>query len=153
VSLQIRTLHAYVGALIAPAVIFFATTGLLQIYSLHEAHPGYTPPALLEELGSVHKDQRVAMEHRAPTAGKRPPPPSPPRAGNADDEPRADKPHNSHTATNLLKAFFAFVAIGLIFSAGSGIWMALQQTRRRRTHCVLLLIGTLVPVILAALTA
>ena len=53
----------------------------------------------------------------------------------------------------LLKAFFAVVALGLIFSTGAGIWMALQQAARRRTHLVLLAIGTFVPLILAALTA
>ena len=55
--MQIRTLHAYIGMLIAPTVFFFAATGLLQIYSLHEAHPGYTPPSLIEKLSAVHKDQ------------------------------------------------------------------------------------------------
>ena len=153
VSLQIRTLHAYVGVLIAPSVIFFATTGLLQIYSLHQAHPGYSPPVFLEELGSVHKDQRVAMDHHGPSAEKRPPPASPASAGDDEEKPHKDEPRNSHTATNLLKAFFAAVAIGLIFSAGSGVWMALQQTKRRRTHWALLLVGTLVPLILATLTA
>jgi hypothetical protein len=53
----------------------------------------------------------------------------------------------------LLKAFFALVAIGLIFSTVAGIWMALQQAMRRRTHLVLLAIGTFVPLILGALTA
>ena len=152
-STQIRTLHAYVGMLIAPTVIFFATTGLLQIYDLHEAHPGYTPPAFLEALGSVHKDQRIALDHHRLPAGKHPPTTSPASAEHDHEEPHADAPRYSHIATNLLKAFFASVAVGLIFSSGSGVWMALQQTKRRRTHWVLLLIGTLVPVILAALTA
>ena len=150
--MQIRTLHAYVGMLIAPTVIFFAATGLLQIYNLHEAHPGYEAPAFLEKLASVHKDQRLALDHHEHTAPKRPPPVSPAIAERAPERPREDEERNSHTATNVLKAFFASVAIGLMFSVGSGVWMALQQTRRRRTHWMLLLFGTLVPVILAALT-
>jgi len=151
--MQIRTLHAYVGMLIAPTVIFFATTGLLQIYDLHEAHPGYTPPAFLEALGSVHKDQRLALDHHGPPAGKRPLATSPAIAKHDREKPHADASPNSHIATTLLKAFFASVAIGLIFSAGSGVWMAFQQTKRRRMYGLLLLIGTLVPAILAALTA
>ena len=152
-SLQIRKLHAYIGMLIAPTVIFFATTGLLQIYSLHEAHPGYTPPPLIEMLSAVHKDQRFSMGHRPP-GGERPHAaktmPEAPRTGEA---PHGNKNRGSHIATMLLKAFFASVAIGLIFSTGAGIWMALQHAMRRRTHLVLLAIGSLVPLILAALTA
>ena len=47
--MQIRAIHTYVGMLIAPTVLFFACTGILQIYSLHEAHGGYTPPPGGEE--------------------------------------------------------------------------------------------------------
>ena len=153
VTLQISKLHAYFGMLIAPTVIFFASTGLLQIYSLHEAHPGYTPPAFIEKLSAVHKDQRFSMGKRPP-GGERPhtagSASGPPRGGEA---PHTDSPRSAHIATMLLKAFFALVAIGLIFSTVAGIWMALQQAMRRRTHLVLLAIGTFVPLILGALTA
>jgi hypothetical protein len=53
-------------------------------------------------------------------------------------------------ATTLLKLFFAAVATGLIFSACTGIWMALRQPLRRRTYLILLLAGVLVPAVLAA---
>lgn len=155
-SLQIRTLHAYIGMLIAPAVIFFAATGLLQIYSLHEAHTGYTPPAILERLGSVHKDQNLGRGHREPPGDGhlRPAGPAPeiqhPDEGSHGDADHDD--HNANVATGLLKAFFAAVAVGLILSTILGVWMAFQQRMRRRAHLILLLIGTLVPVILAALT-
>jgi hypothetical protein len=149
--LSIRKLHAYVGMFIAPTMLFFATTGLLQIYSLHEAHPGYTPPVLVEELSAVHKDQRFAMAHKGPPGGERPHAAGPASAAlHADEAPR--RAQHSHMATNLLKGFFTLVAIGLIFSTLAGLWMALQQSMRRRTHLVLLLIGALAPVILAALT-
>lgn len=150
---QIWTLHAYVGMLIAPSVIFFATTGVLQIYRLHEAHPGYAPPPLIEMLGSVHKDQRFALAHRAP-AGDQPPragkpaPGAPSPAGGPD----AGEARHSKAFTTLLKAFFTFVATGLIFSAVTGVWMALQQPSRRRAFLTLLLIGLLMPLTLAALT-
>ena len=54
---SIRLWHSYIGILIAPSVIFFALTGALQIFSLHESHGTYTPPALIEKLSSMHKDQ------------------------------------------------------------------------------------------------
>ncbi len=147
-SPQIRMLHAYIGMLIAPAVIFFATTGLLQIYNLHEAHGAYSPPRLVEMLSSVHKDQRFAMGHDKPPGAERPHSVKP--APVSEARPHADRPK---IATGLLKAFFAFVAVSLILSTLAGIWMALQQSRRRRTHLVLLVIGIVVPVALAALTA
>ena len=152
-SLQIRKLHAYIGMLIAPTVLFLAATGVLQIYSLHEAHPGYTPPGLIEELSGIHKDQRFGKGHTDPGDER------PHAAGSATEAPHADaaphegKARSAHTATTLLKAFFTAVAIGLMFSTLAGIWMALQQGARRRTHLVLLLIGALVPAILIALTA
>ncbi|HSZ50992.1 MAG TPA: hypothetical protein VK801_05435 [Caulobacteraceae bacterium] len=141
---QIRDWHAYLGALIAPTVLFFATTGVVQLWSLHEAHGGYTPPALLEKLGALHKDQKFAMghHHEAPAAK--------PAAGahEAAHAPEAPRP-----AILLLKAFFTAVATGLIVSTVAGIWMGLSQSPRRRTLAVLLLIGAATPAILAALSA
>lgn len=151
--LSIRQLHAYLGMLIAPSVLFFATTGLLQIYSLHEAHGSYTPPAVIEELSAVHKDQHFVMDrHKGPQGGEHP----------HDAAAAAEAPHHhdaehgseaAHMATTVLKAFFAFVAIGLICSTLAGLWMGWQQSLRRRTHVILFLIGAIVPVALVVLTA
>src|ERR1700722_17285147 len=55
--LTLRQWHTYIGAFIAPSVLFFAFTGALQLFSLHEAHGAYTPPAAVEALGRIHKDQ------------------------------------------------------------------------------------------------
>ena len=155
--MQIRTWHTYVGMLIAPAMIFFAATGLLQVYSLHEAHPGYTPPPIIEKLGMVHKNQRFALgRHGPPQAdGRRPLRRPPVRRRDRRGPPRARplaRPA-SNPATGLLKAFFAAVSVALIFSTGTGIRMALRQPLRRRTYILLLLVGALLPAILAALSA
>lgn len=137
----VRDWHAWIGALIAPSVLFFATTGVLQIWSLHEAHGGYTPPALIERLGALHKDQRLALKHRAP-----------PQAARARAPVAAHPPERPKPATLLLKAFFTAVAAGLVVSTLAGIWMALSQGRQRRTLGVLMLIGAVTPVVLAVLT-
>ncbi len=44
---QIRQLHLYLGTFFAPSIIFFALTGAIQLFGLHEGHPGeaYQPPA------------------------------------------------------------------------------------------------------------
>jgi len=144
--MQIRTIHTYVGMLIAPAVLFFACTGILQIYSLHEAHGGYTPPPLIEKLARVHKDQVFALEQKGPppAAASAPKPASPPPGG---------EKHHVKLATTLLKAVFAAVAVGLIGSTCAGLWMALRQPGKRRLYLMLLTIGAAVPLVLAALSA
>lgn len=137
--------------LIAPTILFLAATGLLQIYNLHEAHPGYTPPALIAALSAVHKDQHFAMkdddDHDASPEA---------REHEAQHEAEHAAEHEgkggAHTPITLLKAYFALVAAGLFLSTLVGIWMGLQQSFRRRAHLVLLAIGTLIPVVLAALT-
>jgi hypothetical protein len=147
-SMLIRKLHTYVGMLIAPTVIFMAATGVIQIYGLHEAHPGYAPAPVIEKLGMVHKNQVYAAGRHGPPAGAQP-------AGGAPGggPAGAREEHEQKPATALLKAFFAVASIGLIFSTGTGVWLALQQRPRRKTYALLLLVGALVPVILAALSA
>ncbi|HEY1929119.1 MAG TPA: hypothetical protein VGG92_16765 [Caulobacteraceae bacterium] len=141
---QIRDWHAYLGALIAPTVLFFATTGVVQLWSLHEAHGGYSPPALIEKLGALHKDQKFAMGHHHESA---------PAAPAAKVRKPAPAPETPKPAILLLKAFFTAVAVSLIVSTVAGIWMALSQGPRRRTLAILLLIGAVTPAILAALSA
>ena len=51
---SIRLWHSYIGILIAPSVIFFALTGALQIFSLHESHGSYTPPVLIVVPSPAH---------------------------------------------------------------------------------------------------
>jgi uncharacterized iron-regulated membrane protein len=67
---QVRQLHLYLGVFFAPSIIFFALTGSLQLFGLHEGHPGeaYQPPAWVQKLGSIHKNQIVA-ERRGPPPG------------------------------------------------------------------------------------
>src|ERR1700753_660899 len=66
-----RTIHMYFGLFISPALLFFALTGAVQTLSLHEAAgSSYRPPALLAELGQLHKKQTTVMPVRkAPEGG------------------------------------------------------------------------------------
>ena len=135
-----RRLHGYVGMLIAPSVLFFAATGAVQLFSLHEAHGGYTPPAALVTLANLHKDQVLSRPGR-----KRESAPAPKRPG-AGPEHREQGPKLS---TTLLKWTFLAVALGLVVSTGLGVWMALQDRRRVALNLGLLAIGVLVPLLLA----
>jgi hypothetical protein len=61
-----RLLHLYLGVFTAPALIFFAFTGALQTFSLHETTRGssYKPPAWAVTLGQIHKKQTPVVPVR-----------------------------------------------------------------------------------------
>src|SRR5277367_165959 len=69
-----RLVHLYLGVFIAPALLFFAFTGALQTFSLHETTRGssYKPPAWAVMLGQIHKKQTPIVPVR-----KVPPPDKP----------------------------------------------------------------------------
>jgi hypothetical protein len=131
--MRIRQWHSYIGLFIAPSVLFFALTGAAQLFSLHEAHGKYEPPAIIEKLSSVHKDQVFEFgDHHGQAA--------------AADE-HEDK---SELSTLLLKAFFLLVACALALSTALGLWMGLTQMRRKPVAWMLVAAGTLIPIVLLA---
>jgi hypothetical protein len=139
---SIRLWHSYIGILIAPSVIFFALTGALQIFNLHESHGSYTPPALIEKLSSLHKDQVFEQkqhdEHEAggdSTDNRQPPPPEEHDAGPT-------------LGTSLLKWFFLFVALALATSTTLGLSIGLTHIKRRGIGWCLLLAGIVLPIAL-----
>ncbi|MEJ0006719.1 MAG: hypothetical protein WDM77_10260 [Steroidobacteraceae bacterium] len=87
-TIRLRRWHAYMGLLIAPSVLFFALTGVLQIFNLHEAHGTYQPALLLEKLSAVHKDQVFEQSHDHPPPDEAPQ--AGPKVGGAPDEHAAD---------------------------------------------------------------
>ncbi len=135
-----RRFHLFIGVFIAPSILFFAGTGALQLFSLHEAHGSYEPPAVIEALAKVHKDQVFAVEkHEADEADK----------GGHDDHHHHD---DAPKATTLaLKWFFLAVAAGLIVSTCLGLWMALVTSRDRAISWLLLLAGAAIPIALVVL--
>jgi len=134
----IRRFHLFIGVFIAPSILFFACTGALQLFSLHEAHGSYEPPALIEALGKVHKDQVFAVEKKEAKA-----------PGEGDHDGHHD--HGDDTpkvTTYVLKWFFLVVAAGLITSTCLGLWMALAASRDRAISWLLLLAGAVIPLVL-----
>jgi hypothetical protein len=129
---SIRQWHNYIGLFIAPSVLFFALTGAAQLYGLHEAHGRYHPPAIVEKLSSVHKDQVFAFGDHHDQA-----PPA--------EEPTADE-DKTEISTLLLRGFFLVVALCLTLSSLLGLWMGLTQTRRKPLAWLLVAAGALLPV-------
>src|SRR5215469_6336968 len=145
----IRRWHTYIGLLTAPSLIFFCLTGAVQLFSLHEAHDGYKPYPLVEKLSSVHKDQVWEPhqdhdhDHAPPAAGEKP------AAGHADhDSDHEDHDESESPATLALKIFFLLISLGLTTSATLGVWIALTQSRQRKLCWILLVAGTVLPVLL-----
>ena len=141
-SITLRKLHSYVGLFIAPSVLFFALTGALQLFSLHEEHGKYRPPAMVEKLSSVHKGQVFALgDHHAQPGADAGAAAAPTAAAKED----ADEPG---LPTFILKIFFLLVGLGLATSATIGLWIGLTQTHNRRTAWLLVASGSLIPVVL-----
>lgn len=153
ILMRIRTLHTWLGMLIAPTVLFMAVTGILQIYNFHEARPGYTPPPLLEKLGRLHKDQVFAPDHHGSPPGLHPPAAGPKGASDADaGPPPGEARHGPKPAVAWLKAVLTAVGAGLVVSTLLGLWMGLRDRAARGLNLVLLLVGIVVPAALAAMT-
>ncbi len=143
--LLIRRVHAYLGLFIAPSVLFFALSGGLQLFSLHQAHGGYHPPAFVETLGNLHKDQVLSKpdEHEgAPPGAAHAAGPKAPDHKDRDDEagPRA--------STLVLKWFFEAVAAGLAVSTLIGLWIGLSVTRTPRLSWGFLIAGAALPLLI-----
>lgn len=152
-----RAWHLYLGTLFAPSILFFALTGSLQLFGLHEGRPGeaYQPPEWIQKLGSIHKNQTVS-ERRGPgfTGEQR----RSPDSGEARRSPqleggRREERRRTNVFTLALKWFFLAAAVGLTFSTLLGIFMAFQFNRSRALVWGLLLLGTATPVVLVAMMA
>jgi hypothetical protein len=141
----IRRWHSYLGLFIAPSVLFFSITGAVQLFNLHEAHGTYRPPALVEKLSTVHKDQAFALGDHHPEAA--------PEDGTATDakQPAVDDSDRTSLATQLVKWFFLLIALCLMVSTVVGLWIGLTLPHLRRFGWLLVAAGALIPTILLCL--
>ena len=149
-ALRLRQWHSYIGLFIAPSILFFALTGALQVFSLHEAHGSYRPAVLIEKLSAIHKDQVFEAPHHHEHGAE--PEAAPPAASDkhakGDDDDDDDK---TSASTLALKWFVFFVSIGLACSTLIGVWMGTTQMRKKSVAWLLLIAGTLVPLSLLAI--
>jgi hypothetical protein len=169
-----RLTHLYLGVFIAPALLFFAFTGALQTFSLHETTRGssYKPPAWAVTLGQIHKKQSTVVPVRRlpppdkqadrpdkvsdkpndkPATDKSPSAPpatqATPNSPPKSPEAPAQKPHNALP----LKIFFLLVAIGLFISTLTGLYMSYKYIRNRTLITAILIAGIVIPILLTIL--
>jgi hypothetical protein len=139
----VRQWHNYLSIFFAPAILFFAFSGALQVLGLHEARGSatYHPPGWIVTLASIHKDQVLPDAHdehedHDADAHAGPPPGAAPH------------PHHEEEGLTPLKIFALALALGLIFTALLGITIALKNPTMRRTSLILLGAGALIPLML-----
>jgi hypothetical protein len=135
---RIRQLHLYLGTLFAPSIIFFAFTGALQTFGLHEASKssGEPPRRWIATLAEVHKNQRLSKPQTTGSALQE-------KDSNLNLGPKqTEQPHRAVLA---LKCFVLLMAVGLITAAVLGIYMSFKYNRDKRVVYGLLLIGVALP--------
>jgi uncharacterized iron-regulated membrane protein len=162
----LRKVHLYVGIFTTPALLFFAITGALQTFSLHETTQGsnYKPPAWIESLAQLHKKRTTvvpprrarpaAPEASAPTDASRAtaaesgapvttqPQPVAPRSSRAVE---ASAPRKSHLP---MKVFFLLVSLSLVTSTLTGIYLSYEYSPGWWVLTGLLVAGVVVPLLL-----
>ena len=158
----LRLIHLYTGVFIAPALLFFAFTGALQTFNLHQTtrDSSYKPPAWAVILAEIHKRQtpvipakktatpdkpvNKAVPEKAQPSSPAMSQPAPTEAPKPTGEAAPQKSHNPLP----LKYFFLLVSIGLFASTLSGLYMSYRYVRNARLITVMLLLGIIVPVLL-----
>ncbi len=159
-----RKLHLYIGVFISPALLFFAFTGALQTFNLHEAHAGsdYKPPTWIATLGQIHKKQTTVIPPRKnrPGATQKPdddasthaehshnaaPDVTAAKPVDATAKPADAPPQKSHLP---LKIFFLLVSVGLFLSTLTGLYMSYKYNQSKLVITALLLAGIIVPLLL-----
>jgi hypothetical protein len=155
----VRQLHLYLGVFISPAILFFAFTGALQTFSLHETTRGssYKPPAWAVTLAQLHKKQNIEAKKPAPATVSAKP---------AEGKAKADKvgpaaasaPSLQAAAAAMpapkpkshlpMKIFFLIVAVGLFTSTLTGLYMAYKYNSNKVVVTGLLIAGIVLPLVL-----
>ena len=144
---SIRILHRYLGLFFAPTILFFAITGGLQMFGLHETARGssYVPPNILVHLSQLHKKGMLYLPPR-----KAAPPNLAKSDGTKLDAPKLDtpKPAQAEARPNALPVRIFFAATALAVSTCTGLIMGWKYARRKSVVLLTLVAGVVVPAIL-----
>ena len=157
-----RLLHLYTGVFITPAVLFFALTGALQTFGLHETnrdHPDYKPARWIVVLGQLHKKQTAVVPVRRPPPSVRPAvdngSPAANRVRSAATGAKAavlgaspSPDPSTHRHSLPLRVFFLVVALGLFSSTLTGLTLTYKYVRNKPLITGLLAAGVVLPLAL-----
>ena len=130
----LRLVHYYAGVFFAPTIIFFALSGVFQVFKLHETYRE-TPGAQggpIAWMSQVHKESALIPPRPAPAK-------APPREGAAPAHAERSSP---------FKWFAALMGISLIGASLAGLWIAFNYPKRRKSFFTALLAGFVIPIVL-----
>jgi hypothetical protein len=170
-----RLTHLYLGVFITPALLFFAFTGALQTFGLHETnrdHPNYKPAHWIAVLSQIHKKQTTTIpvrhlqlpatlssaaaggdssEHlnRHREASESAAASTPSEASKPVTSISPPSPAVSSARRPLpLRIFFLVVCIGLFNSTLTGLFMSYSYIRRKMLITGFLIAGVILPIVL-----
>lgn len=141
----IRVTHRYLGLFFAPAILFFAFSGALQVLGWHETSRGsaYVPARWIVEMAQLHKKQTLALP--APKAQK-------PAKDSGDTRSTTVKKSPKVSGERLvMQCFVVAMSIALMMTTLLGIVMALLYGRKRWIACVVVSCGIFFPIAVALL--
>ena len=124
----------------APTIIFFAFSGVMQVFKLHEAYRA-TPGAQgdwIAWMSQVHKEAALI-----------PPRPAPAKAPQAENRPPSE-PRKERSST--FKWFAALMGISLMGASLAGLYIAYSFPGRRKVFFATLAAGIVVPILLLQFT-
>jgi len=166
----VRKVHLLLGTFTTPALLFFAFTGAMQTFSLHETTQGsnYRPPAWIARLAQLHKKQDATVPQRkirpaateggergnsrnaleSPASGSQSVPGQASKKADGPDS-RIGGPAPASQKSHLpMKIFFLLVSVSLALSTLTGVYMAYKFDRKRWQLAGLLAAGIVVPLVL-----
>ena len=135
----IRFVHRYLGLFFAPAIVFFAFTGALQTFGLHEIsrNSSYVPPRWIVRIAQLHKKQTAQI----------PPPKNRARIKNSPDTSTtiAKQKAGNGSAKLALKCFVFVMSLALMLTTVFGIMMAVRYGGSTRVVWAVIFAGALFP--------
>ena len=138
---SLRQWHHYIGVFLAPAILFFAFSGLLQVIGWQDQR-NPPPPGWVSAIAGIHKHQMLPKPRPADAAPK----PAAPKPAAAKHGEEADD--HDHGGFSPLKIFALLTAIGLFVTTLIGLTVALGTRAMRRKSLIALALGIVVPVTL-----
>lgn len=132
---SLRQWHHLIGVSLAPAILFFAFSGLIQVLGWQDQR-NPPPAAWVSAIAGIHKKQALPKPRPAEPARK---PAGAARPGSGGHDADAFTP---------LKIFALLTAIGLFVTTLIGLTIALGTRNMRRKSLIALALGIVVPVVL-----
>ena len=134
---NIRLVHFYLGVFFAPLILFFAFSGTLQVFKLHETCRE-TASCLSDWVAwfsQFHKEQAWI----------------PPKAGPGKSAAPAPRPPSGEKHASLaMKWLIAAMGIALMISTCLGLYIAFKYPSRRKGFAIALAAGVVIPLALMA---